>query len=83
MSYDIQTSVNSFLTCFPKLIVLLYLYGQNCDTFLSAKFEELLKLMIEVLPSCHFSAKHHRLECLYSLIVHASKVNNNVVDIPF
>lgn len=46
---------------------------RNCDTFLSAKFEELLKLMIEVLPSCHFSAKHHRLECLYSLIVHASK----------
>ena len=28
--------------------------------------------MIEVSPSCHFSAKHHRLECLYSLTVHAS-----------
>ncbi|KAF6173965.1 hypothetical protein GIB67_039916 [Kingdonia uniflora] len=29
--------------------------------------------MIEVLPSCHFSAKHHRLDCLYFLIVYVSK----------
>ncbi|XVF88941.1 hypothetical protein PTKIN_Ptkin19aG0091600 [Pterospermum kingtungense] len=41
--------------------------------FLSAKLEELLKLMIEVLPSLHFSAKRHRLDCLYHLIARASK----------
>ncbi|CAN6699094.1 unnamed protein product [Malus baccata var. baccata] len=31
--------------------------------------------MIEVLPSCHFSAKRHRLDCLYLLIVLVSKAN--------
>ncbi|KAK9275403.1 hypothetical protein L1049_022667 [Liquidambar formosana] len=46
---------------------------RNGDGFLSAKLEDLLKLMIEVLPSCHFSAKRHRLDCLYFLIVHVSK----------
>ncbi|XP_022730989.1 RRP12-like protein isoform X2 [Durio zibethinus] len=46
---------------------------RNQEGFLSAKLEELLKLMIEVLPSFHFSAKRHRLDCLYHLIVHASK----------
>lgn len=46
---------------------------KNCDGFLSAKLEELLGLMIEVLPSCHFSAKRHRLDCLYFLIVHVTK----------
>ncbi|XWS17532.1 hypothetical protein CRYUN_Cryun33cG0075300 [Craigia yunnanensis] len=46
---------------------------KNQEGFLSAKLEELLKLMIEVLPSFHFSAKRHRLDCLYHLIVHASK----------
>jgi ribosomal RNA-processing protein 12 len=49
-------------------------WGQNCDWFLSAKLEELLGLMIEVLPSCHFSAKRHRLDCLYFLVVHVAKV---------
>ncbi len=51
-----------------------FVWGQNCDSFLSAKLEELLGLMIEVLPSCHFSAKRHRLDCLYFLIVHVAKV---------
>lgn len=46
---------------------------KNCDGFLSAKLEELLVLMIEVLPSCHFSAKRHRLDCLYFLIAHVAK----------
>lgn len=50
------------------------MWGQNCDWFLSAKLEELLGLLIEVLPSCHFSAKRHRLDCLYFLIVHVAKV---------
>ncbi|XWS70113.1 hypothetical protein CRYUN_Cryun03dG0021300 [Craigia yunnanensis] len=46
---------------------------RNQEGFLSAKLEELLKLMIAVLPSFHFSAKRHRLDCLYHLISHASK----------
>ncbi|XAR51105.1 hypothetical protein NMG60_11005643 [Bertholletia excelsa] len=41
--------------------------------FISRKLEDLLNLMIETLPSCHFSAKRHRLDCLYFLIVHVSK----------
>ncbi|BBH08124.1 ARM repeat superfamily protein [Prunus dulcis] len=45
---------------------------QDCDRFLSSKLDELLDL-IEVLPSCHFSAKQHRLDCLYLLVVHLSK----------
>ena len=32
--------------------------------------------MIEVSPSYHFSAKHHRLECLYSLTVYASNLES-------
>ncbi|XP_073032157.1 uncharacterized protein [Primulina eburnea] len=43
------------------------------DDFISRRHEELLSLMIEVLPSCHFSAKRYRLDCLYFLIIHASK----------
>ncbi|XP_057537036.1 uncharacterized protein LOC130814829 [Amaranthus tricolor] len=46
---------------------------KNSDGFISRKLEELLKLMIEVLPSCHFSAKRHRLHCLYFLIVHVAE----------
>ncbi|KAJ0091712.1 hypothetical protein Patl1_13652 [Pistacia atlantica] len=49
--------------------------GQKCDGFLSSKLEELLGCMIEVLPSCHFSARRHRLDCLYFIIVHVSKDN--------
>ncbi|BFG39488.1 hypothetical protein CerSpe_257610 [Prunus speciosa] len=45
---------------------------RDCDRFLSSKLDELLDL-IEVLPSCHFSAKQHRLDCLYLLVVHLSK----------
>ncbi|XP_030530465.1 RRP12-like protein isoform X3 [Rhodamnia argentea] len=48
---------------------------KNDERFLSLKLEELMKLMVEVLPTCHFSAKRHRLECLYFLIVHLSKAN--------
>lgn len=48
--------------------------SKNYERFLSSKLEELLKLMVEVLPTCHFSAKRYRLECLYFLIVHLSKV---------
>ncbi|KAF6160901.1 hypothetical protein GIB67_025436 [Kingdonia uniflora] len=43
------------------------------DEFLSSKLNDLLHLMIEVLPLCHFSAKHHRLDCLYFLIIYVSK----------
>ncbi|KAH0970908.1 hypothetical protein GBA52_023064 [Prunus armeniaca] len=45
---------------------------RDCDRFLSSKLDELLDL-IEVLPSCHVSAKQHRLDCLYLLVVHLSK----------
>lgn len=64
----------------PTDLFLLDVCGQNGDGFLSAKLEDLLKLMIEVLPSCHFSAKRHRLDCLYSLIVHVSKVISYLID---
>ncbi|XP_057968384.1 uncharacterized protein LOC131157934 [Malania oleifera] len=46
---------------------------RNCDDFLSENLEELLNILIEVLPSCHFSAKRHRLDCLYFLVVRVSK----------
>lgn len=46
---------------------------QDCDEFVSTKTEELLNLMIEALPACHFPAKRHRLDCLYYLIVHVTK----------
>ncbi|KAK2985261.1 hypothetical protein RJ640_009169, partial [Escallonia rubra] len=48
---------------------------ENGDGFISRKLEELFNLMIEVLP-CHFSAKRYRLNCLYFLIVHVSKVES-------
>ncbi|KAI3709731.1 hypothetical protein L2E82_39497 [Cichorium intybus] len=46
---------------------------EHADGFIARKLEDLLKLMFEVMHSCHFSAKRHRLDCLYFLIVHASK----------
>ncbi|XP_071911266.1 uncharacterized protein [Coffea arabica] len=55
--------------CYKVLSIIL----RNSDEFISRKLEELLNLMIEVLPYCHFSAKRHRLDCLYFLIVHMSK----------
>lgn len=56
-----------------KAYKLLSIILRKCDGFLSSRLEELLGLMIEVLPSCHFSAKRHRLDCLYFIIVHVSK----------
>ncbi|CAN4123948.1 unnamed protein product [Withania somnifera] len=43
------------------------------DEFVSRNTENLLNLMIEALPACHFSAKRHRLDCLYYLVVHVTK----------
>ncbi|KAK7388294.1 hypothetical protein VNO78_23108 [Psophocarpus tetragonolobus] len=51
---------------------------RSSDSFVSSKFEELLRIMVEILPACHFSAKRHRLDCLYSLIVHVSKSKVNL-----
>ncbi|XP_022961179.1 RRP12-like protein [Cucurbita moschata] len=51
---------------------------KNSDEFLSSKFDELLTLMIEVLPLCHFSAKRHRLDCLYFLIVQVTKEDSGL-----
>ncbi|XP_062143407.1 uncharacterized protein LOC133851110 isoform X1 [Alnus glutinosa] len=61
---------------YKVLSVVLKVFLFNCDWFLSAKLEELLGLMIEVLPSCHFSAKRHRLDCLYFLVVYVAKDNS-------
>ncbi|KAK9134132.1 hypothetical protein Syun_013462 [Stephania yunnanensis] len=41
--------------------------------FCSAKLDDLLPLMIKVLPHCHFSAKRYRLDCLYLLLVHVAQ----------
>ncbi|KAJ7979205.1 RRP12-like protein [Quillaja saponaria] len=46
---------------------------KDSEGFLPSKLEEVLRLMVEMLPSCQFSAKRHRLDCLYFLIIHASK----------
>ncbi|KAK4785190.1 hypothetical protein SAY86_001879 [Trapa natans] len=46
---------------------------KNHEGFLMSNLEELLKFMVEVRSSCHFSARRHRLECLYFLIVSCSK----------
>ncbi|XP_061361599.1 uncharacterized protein LOC133305400 [Gastrolobium bilobum] len=51
---------------------------RRSDSFVSSKFAELLQLMVEILPSCHFSAKRHRLDCLYFLIIHVSKSKDNL-----
>ncbi|XP_042499483.1 RRP12-like protein [Macadamia integrifolia] len=56
-----------------KAYKILSIILRDRDEFLSTKLDDLLDLMIDALPSCHFSAKHHRLDCLYFLIVHASK----------
>ncbi|XP_062091199.1 uncharacterized protein LOC133797338 [Humulus lupulus] len=58
-----------------KAYKVLSLILKTNDVFLASKLDELLQLMIEVLPSCNFSAKRHRLDCLYFLIVYVSKVN--------
>lgn len=46
---------------------------KNSDGFISRKIEDLLNLMTNALHLCHFSAKRHRLDCLYFLIVHIAK----------
>lgn len=46
---------------------------QRSPEFISTKLEKLQNLMIDTLPSCHFSAKRYRLDCLYFLIVHVLK----------
>lgn len=71
----------NLLTNMPSNLWILFdsLCAQISDKFLPEEknLDESLQLMIEVLPLCHFSAKRHRLDCLYFLIVHVSKVNLN------
>ena len=67
--YCWESSGSSF-----NLLISLRIFLQDSDGFISSKSEELLRLMVGNLPSCHFSAKRHRLDCLYFLIVHVSKV---------
>ncbi|OVA08308.1 putative domain NUC173 [Macleaya cordata] len=56
-----------------KAYKILSIILRDRNDFLLTKIDDLLQLMIEVLPSSHFSAKRHRLDCLYFLIVHVSK----------
>lgn len=75
-----------FFAPFLAYVSLCWMYGQDCDSFLSSnslKLKELLDLMVNVLPSCHFSAKRHRLDCLYFLVVYVSKVCINKRYLPF
>ncbi|ONK66057.1 uncharacterized protein A4U43_C06F3720 [Asparagus officinalis] len=46
---------------------------KESDEFLSSKVDELIPLLLEATDSCHFSAKRHRLDSLYYLIVYVSK----------
>ncbi|KAI3965357.1 hypothetical protein MKX01_042838 [Papaver californicum] len=56
-----------------KAYKILSIILKHRDEFLSENIDDLLQLLLEVLPSCHFSAKRHRLQCLYFLIIHVSK----------
>jgi len=40
--------------------------------FLTNNLDEIFDLMVTTMPSCHFSAKRHRLDCLQYLIIHIS-----------
>lgn len=53
-----------------RVLALIFQYS---DDFISRKLEDVLSEMVRVLPSCHFAAKRHRLDCLYFLIIHISK----------
>ena len=64
--YKIITSISNLIDQ--------HVFVQYSDDFISRKLDEVLSLMVEVLPSCHFAAKRHRLDCLYFVIVHISKV---------
>ncbi|KAK9064093.1 hypothetical protein SSX86_017965 [Deinandra increscens subsp. villosa] len=65
--------VKSELKNQEKAYKLLSAILKHDDGFIARRFEELLKLMIEVMDSCPFSAKQHRLDCLYFLIEHVFK----------
>ncbi|XP_004301905.1 PREDICTED: uncharacterized protein LOC101293210 [Fragaria vesca subsp. vesca] len=56
-----------------KAYEVLSIVFKKCHTFTSWKIEEWHRLMMEVLPSCHSSAKEHRLECLHLLVVQVLK----------
>ncbi|XP_059075817.1 uncharacterized protein LOC131047356 isoform X2 [Cryptomeria japonica] len=40
--------------------------------FLTNNFVEIFDLLVTTMTSCHFSARRHRLDCLYYLIIHIS-----------
>ncbi|MED6156088.1 hypothetical protein PIB30_011550 [Stylosanthes scabra] len=54
---------------------------KSSDSFVSSKLKELFELMVGILHACHFSAKRHRLDCLYFLIIHASKSKDSLEDL--
>lgn len=43
--------------------------------FLASRCGDVLELMLMAMPSCHFSAKRHRLNCLHPLILHIFRSN--------
>lgn len=53
---------------------------QTSDKFLSEEknLNESLRLMIEHMETYRSSAKRHRLDCLYFLIIHVFKVDVNI-----
>ncbi|QHN83601.1 hypothetical protein HN51_060040 [Arachis hypogaea] len=53
---------------------------KSSDRFVSSKLKELFELMVEIIHLCHFSAKRHRLDCLYFLIIQASKSEDSLED---
>lgn len=65
-----------------KAYKVLSLILKSSDSFVSSKFDELRVLVTEILPSYHLSAKRHRLDCLYFLIVHGSKSKDNLAPWP-
>lgn len=56
-----------------KAYKILSLILKESEGFLFKKLDELLQLIIMATSSCHFSAKRHRLDCLYFLTVHIFK----------
>ncbi|KAL9681670.1 hypothetical protein QQ045_013457 [Rhodiola kirilowii] len=58
-----------------KAYKVLSIFLKNCDGFVSSKHLELVADQ-DVLTKCHISAKHHRLDCVYFLIIHYLKSNS-------
>ncbi|KAL5708035.1 hypothetical protein ACHQM5_018873 [Ranunculus cassubicifolius] len=56
-----------------KAYKLLSLILKDAHVFVTENLDDILQMMIKVLPSCHLSAKRRRINCLYFIIIHISK----------